>query len=389
MVMLALLASAALAATPAPAAAVKCDAKALQKQIATTSPTAVPALYGQIVTCDPAVGKTAAPEAFAKIIPGEGTNEAMTAALSVGAGDAVRAWITKLQSDQQSPAIGWLGDQCKADPHAEQFFVDANAAMGADFWKQRWFKGLNNCQTPKIRDLLAAEIAKEAKDGPSDKSAFLAIVETFARNQGAAALDTMDQLVGTLKDEDLVTYVVSAYADAANVGGAGGTNVDASAKAVARLVALGPKLPVKSIDQARTTLQALGADQAADGMAAYRWPERKVKGNYTYAAIAIEDVTCKNGKKQGYFHSAAFTEAGKQWPEELKGLVGDKLEAEWNLHDADKCKGTGTVTYDVPGEPFKDDAAEKAWVDAAKKAFHEADAAYDKASDVPHPPFGM
>jgi hypothetical protein len=392
-VLLALALSVVAFAGPAAPAPAKCDPKPIQKELAEASPTGVPAVYQKLVACDAAVAKTTAPDALKKMLAGEATNPALVSAIGVGASDAVRAWFDTLEPDQRSATVAWMGAQCKSDATVEQFLVDTHAAKGAKFFEERWHRGLAECRTPKIQELLSKQLEAEAagvsKPG-ADRSQFLGVLEVYSRNLGAAAIPTLGALGTSLKEDELLTYVVNAFADAANVGSAAGIDAAAATKAVAELEKIGPNLPPKAVEQARTTLLALGAEQTADSFAKYRWKDRMKDGTYRYAVVAVETMTCKNGKKLGYYHSADVSEPGRQWPSQLEGLIGEKLQAEWHLGEAAaKCKGTGEITYTFAPEPLADDAAAKAWYDAQKKAFDQKTAGWDKATAVEHEPVEM
>lgn len=374
-------------AAPEPA----CDAKALQKELADSSPTAIPATYKKLVGCDEAAAKATAPQAFERMLAGNDANEAVVSAIGVGAGAEARAWMGKLQPDQRSQTIAWLGGKCQGDPLVETFFIESHSALGVKFFEDRWFRGLAECRTEKIQGLLTASLDAETKaKAGADRALFYALLEVYARNLGAAAVPKLADLAGTLTNENDLTYIVSAFADAANVGGKEGTNPDASAKAVATLAKLGPTLPPKAIEQARTTLLALGSEQVADSFSGYRWPDRKRDGAYHYAAVASQIVTCKNGKKQATLHWADVTEPGNLWPEQVQLLIGEKLEAEWHLDEAAaKCKGTGEIAYAMPGEPLESEAARDVWLEAQRKAFVGKTTGFDKVAETRHETVGM
>lgn len=370
--------------TAAPAA---CDAKALQKEMTDASPTAVPGVYVKLAACDPAAAKAASGDAFKRILAGSAANEAAIAALGAGAGETVRTWVAGLEPSDRANTLGWLGEQCKDNAHVETFFVDAQGALGQKFWDDRWFKGLADCRTPKIRTVLQAQVSSQAKPQAGDHSVFVSVLEVYARNVGVAALPTLSDLVAKVNDEELSTYIVSAFADAARVG-SGGTDAEAANKAVTELQKLGPTLKPKAVEQARQTLLALGAEQAADSFARYRWPERLADGHYRYRVVAVEKATCKNGKSQSLFHYADFTEPGNQWPEQIQALLPEKLDAEWKLEAAEKCRGTGTLDVFVPAEPFKDEAEATAWLEEQRKTWKSSVGAAT-AKETAHPAFKM
>jgi hypothetical protein len=161
-------------------------------------------------------------------------------------------------------------------------------------------------------------------------------------------------------------------------------NVDAAAKAAAELQQLGPKLPPKAVDQGRSTLLALGANELADGFAANRWPDRKENGRYRYGVVIVETATCKNGKKQAVFHFSAVHEPGKVWPEQLKDSLRGKMPEDWKLSLAESCKGTGESTFEMTSEPLAGAEAEKAWLDAQRRAFKQMTTGFSKVEELEH-----
>jgi hypothetical protein len=364
--------------------------KALNRALTDASPTGIPAAYRALVACDTKAALSATPAAFQRILAGDDANPAVVSAITIGGAESVRTWLATLEPDQRSNTLGWLGDQCKTDPIVEGFFVESHDLPSSHYFEHRWFRALDDCTTPKIRGLLEKDLeaqrAATIKGG--DRTLFLAILEVYARNLGADAIPTLVKLGKELESEEDLTYVVSAFADAADVGSANGTNPQTAVKATQGLVEIAEELPPKAVDQARTTLIALGAEEDADRFATWRWKDRKVDGKYRYALVATAVVTCKNGKKQAYFHSSHASEPGRQWPDQLQALVGEKLDAEWDVSDpAARCKGTGDYKYLVPPEPFADDTARETWLKEQKKAFDNGIAAgADKVMVVPHEP---
>jgi len=283
-----------------------------------------------------------------------------------------------------------LGGHCQTNPAVERFLVESKGELGESYWKERWHRSLVECRTPAVQALL-----QEAFDGSEagklckDRYRFYGLLEVYARNLRDGAIPALTTLAGELEDEEDLVNVLNAFSDAANVGGSEGTDPEVADQLVAVLAGLGEKLPPRAVEQARTTMVALGAEEEADRLARYRWPERRVDDSYRYAAVAIEDVTCKNSKRRAVFHRATFSEAGNMWPAQLEELLPDKLGYEWQLVAAEKCKGTEEIRIAMPAEPFADDAALEGWFDEQLEAFERSTAGYDKVIVMEHEPFSM
>lgn len=370
-----------------PAAAGTCDEQITA--LGEASPTQVAVKWLDVVQCDGEEAKAQFGDASERMLAGEDANRAMAAAIGLGLTEEVDGLIDALQSDQRSAAIASLGEKCKEDPAVEQYFVARHKGLGESFWEQRWYRGLADCRTDGIQSLLSDEVARVSAANIEDTTQFFSLLETYARNLGGQAIDPLTSLAKTITNEETLSYIVNSYADAAQVGSVDGIDLDTADKAVQAIVGLGPDLPTRAVMQARTTLQALGADRESDKFAAHRWRDRLGADGYSYAATAIELVTCKNGKTQAYFHHAPFTEAGNQWPEQIVPLLEDKLVFEWGLDAAERCKGSGESSFAMPSEPFADDDARDAWLTEQQQAFTQAASGTDKVQVLKQDAFTM
>ena len=380
--MLALLLASLLAQT---AVAEDCDAKMLVKELTEATPISTPKAYFNLEQCDTELTKKHTGAAFEKILAGEEGNQAALSAVKLEQEETVRSWLSQLEPHERSPTITFLGKVCKKEEAVQGFFAKAHADLGEQFWKERWHRGLSDCRADSIQEILIHAI--QDKDIRADQSRFFNVLEVYSRNLGAKAVPTLSALAKGTKDEEELTYLVNAFADAANVGGEEGTNPVAAKAAIAALTELGPTLPVRAVEGGRRTLMAMNAEEEADQFAKYRWRERMTDGNYTYAVTALESVACKNGKNIANFHVASFQEAGNMWPEQIQEHIAEKLVFEWEMNAAEKCKGTGTNTFEVSATPFESDEALQKWVDGQKKAFQGSAGDFDKSKLVNHEQF--
>ena len=363
-----------------------CDAKAMVKELPEASPIAISRLYIELVECDAEVGKKHAGEALSRMLEGNESNEAVAAALSVGAAEEVRKWLDSLEPDQRSRTIRYLGTQCSSSEAAEQFLVESHERLGSKFFEERFHRGLSDCRTEGIQGVLKSALEDDAVT--AERTQFFSVLEVYSRNLGAEAVPTLARLASELEDDEVV-LVVSAFADAANVGGTGGVDADAAEKAVAALTTLGASFSPGIIDQARSTLVALGAEDAASSFATYRWPEKKVDDKYIYTAVCEELVACKNGKKQGYLHYGRFTEGGSKWPDELAEDLQNILNARWTMDAAEKCKGEAEFVVDMTHEPTMDDEAAREWLARKTQAFRAKAAQFQKAAEIEETQFDL
>lgn len=374
-----------IALAPTAMAAEDCDVRALKKEIASASPVAVPAIYEKIAACDAKAGKEIAPAAFEKILAGDEGNEAVMAALKVDADEHVRTWLDGLEPDQRSRTVAWLGDHCKDEEAVQDFFLASVEAKGADFWTERWYRGLADCRVPGIQKLLAG--ALEDPELSKDRSRLFNVLEVYARNLRGDAIPKLEALAAETSDEEELTYLVSAFADTTGVGSTDGMDQAVAVKAVSAIVKLGPKLPTRAVDQAREILRRLGDDEASDRFASFRWSDRMQDGEYQYAVAITEVASCKNGQKRAALHLAPFTEAGNQWPDQLEAQILEKLKYEWALELADKCKGEGEFKVVMTGEPLEGPEALERWMAEQDQAWQGAAGSYDKARLVKHDGF--
>lgn len=383
---------AALAALTAAAPAhAECDAKQLTKDLAEASPVSMPKVFVKLADCDAGAAKAAAPAAMKRALPGDEGATMAVAALRVGAPEAVASWISAMQVDQRSDVLDGLASQCAAEQPVADFFADAKSREGDQFWKDRWYRGLASCRSPRIQAILEEAISTNGNNSAlaSDRALYFAVLEVYARNLGAKAVPRLEALVTETADEKEKRIVVSAFADAANVGDAAGMNGEAAMAAVEALKRLGPTLGGSVVEQARDTLLALGADELARQFAQHRWPERRSDGKYTYLAVAHELVTCKNGKKQGYLHYGDVVEPGAVWPADLQSKLVETLRAKWRLDAADKCKGTAEMAYEITSEPVAGEAEASEWLEGQRKVFTSKVAGFDKTDEVEEPAINL
>lgn len=351
-----------------------CDAKALTAAVNEASPAGVGAALVRLHACSPEEARKVAPAAVTRMVDAENIDQALLVGIRAGAWDAARDWLGRQEPDIRSRMVVRIGSSCATAPAVGEFLIDAAGRDAARFWQERWHKGLAECRTEGARRLLT-----EALTGPHvgrdsrNRTGFQSLLEVYARNLGAEAIPTLATLLAEAKDEDSATMLVVVFADAANVGGQGGTNTAAAKAAIDAIVAAAPKLPGRALERARGTLTALGDEAAAASLAKHRWADRYVDGAYTWGLAAVEQITCKNAEERAVLHIGSLREPGSTWPDGIGALAEKAAKGSWKLDGAAKCKGTGEVKVLASEEPLGADALGK-WIEAQKTAFTEANA---------------
>ncbi|MFT5586881.1 MAG: hypothetical protein ACI9VR_004484 [Cognaticolwellia sp.] len=330
------------------ASAQDCNTKALQAGLAESTPTGVPVAFKAMAQCDAALAAESAPQAFEKVLAGKEGNQVLVAAVKVGANDAAMAYINGLQSDERSRAVASLGSACNGNEQVSSFLTGAAETLGESFWTDRWYRSLAECRNDNVQAFLQSEVDKPERN----KTSFFGVVEVYARNLGKDSIPTLKRLLGELQNEEELTYVVNAFADAAQVGGLEGQNAETTQLAVAAIVEIAPELPPKAVEQARTTLLSLGAESEANALGGVRYQDRMVNGKLQYGVVVVETATCKKGNQMVGVHMGILEEGGNAWPDQVTAQVdGASYSWEYNLAAGRKCKGTSQNTVFITNQP--------------------------------------
>ncbi len=340
--------------------AAPCDPAPIQAAFADISPTAGGDKYVELVACDAAAAKAFAPEAFKKIIAGTGGDAAAIAAIKVGAGATVLTWVSALEPDDRGPTLARLGDGCAA-PEVATFFVDAEKSLGDNFYRGRWWAGLDSCRVEPVQQLLATALSSRRKD----RTLFGALLGVYARNLGGKAVPMLTELITGETDPAVVIDIVDAFSDAAGVGDPGGINPAAAEAAAAALRTLAPTLPDKSADQTRKTFLSLNDELEADKQVAVRYRSiLQPKGGLLYGVVGVEVAVCKKGDTRVEVHHAQVLDTGHTWPDQVAERTDANARSAFAFELAADCKGTSKITMTYPEAPFKDAAAYTAWLNA-------------------------
>ncbi len=339
------------------------DCSDIRSQLASASPQQIAGLYVQLASCDANTARRIAAATLPGVLSGDDGYEAIVAAVQVGAAEPAVTWIGNLQSDEHAKAIRALGEACQDSEPVQAFFIDQAATMGDAFWSERWYRPLGSCQVESIQSLLWSELDKGLDIG---RSQFFGVLGTYARSAGVLALPKLQDLARRIDDAEVEANVISAFSDAAQVGSVDGMNQATAAKAARAIIELAPDLSIKGIEQARLTLQTLGAEAESDQLASFRYADaRQEDGSFLWGVLVVEDASCKGGKKtmQRLNYSKVIGQ-GTTWADQLEDKVQASVEVGWELDLAARCKGEGELRIVVPDAPFADEAAYKTWMDA-------------------------
>lgn len=373
--MVSLLALALVGAAPAQ----DCDTRALRGELEDASPVAMASVYVRLAACDPAAAKKQAPAALGRMVGSDGAIDALVAALDVGAGPSVRDWLLRQEPDVRSRSIKKVGAACSEHPSVGDLFVAAHETLGDRFWEDRWHRGLATCRTQGVREMLAAGLESKVVGRESvNRPQFVALLEVYSRNLGAAAVPMLAEWLGDPRDEEEATLLIGTFADAANVGGTDGVDAAAAQLAVAALVEAGPNLPGPAVDRGRGVLVSLGAEDASRAYVANRWRDRIVDGNYRYGVAAFERITCKNGSERANIHLGVALDPATDWPDVLAKAIDGAAKGAWTFDAARKCKGTAEISVVMSERPLEA-GADEAWAEEKAEALQTKHAALSPA----------
>ncbi len=343
-----------------PALAGDCDADALVQTIQAGSAHAVAASFVELAACDPDTASEIIPTTFERVLYGEATKAAAFAAIELGGAEVVRPWISTLYPDERGRTLDAMGRQCQHSPPVADFLLDSPAALGDHFWDKRWHRALIPCEDPRVKVLLTQTLQDRAVQNHLTR--FDSVLDVFIEHAGPDAVPWLAALVPSVR-ETHQPALVRGFATA--VRSDGEPTPEVAADAAKALESLAPELGTAAVPTARGVLELLGAQAAADRLVCLRYPDRvQEPGQLLWGAVILEVAQCKNGKTRIEAHHVRFTEPCSRWPDQIPTAVLDSFDIAWTGKLAERCKGTSTLEYLVPEEPFVDQAAYEAWRDA-------------------------
>lgn len=361
----------------------ECDSRSLSKAVSDASPVSVATAFADLAECDSNRARRAAPAAFGRMLWGDRTVGALTAAIGLGESDLVRDWIGQLRSDDRSSAVAALGAACAGNEHVALFLTESHETLGEKFWSERWYRSLSECRFDAVQELLTTAV----EDSSGDRDRFLGVLEVYARNLGPQAVDKITGLLEATEDEEFAVYLVKTYGDAAQVGSAGGQNQEATDASVAAIERLAPQFTLRTLKQAQTTLLGMGAEEQAQSVvgthfAAQKWED----GRLHYGLVAVETARCKNGKKTKIgVHTGTLSEAGQRFPVEVQAAAEEAVKTGWDLELSEKCKVEQELEVFVSEAPLTSGEQLDQWTAAQLETLTDraAKKRYDTAEEQP------
>ena len=287
--------------------------------------------------------------------------------------------MTDLQSDERSGTIAALGGACDSNEAVGPFLTETAQVLGEDFWEDRWYRSLAECREASVQGLLANEIANPSEN----RTRFFGVLEVYSTNLGAQAIPTLEGLLSTVEGEEELTYVVNAFADAAHVGHVDGQDPEVTVQAVAAIVKAAPPLPTKAVEQARTTLTSLGAEEEADKLAVVRYADVLAEGSLSYGLVVLEAPEgCKKDAVWLGVHTGVATTT--MWPDQAHAAIEGAATGGWEYGLAKKCKGTPAFEVILSDEPL-DGAGLDAWYEEQQKELlkRKSDKRVDTVEETP------
>ena len=371
------------------AAAEDCSARDLERSLRTAPPISKSAIFVDLASCDPARARRVGPGVIPGLIPDTDTEKALVAGAELGLGDTVRTWLSDQEPDARARALGALGRACADSPELGTFFVESAQEVGDTFWAEGWHKPLGACRTPEVQALLTEalsdpEVGREAHNS----GRFFGLLGVYARNLGTEAVPTIAGYLKTPANARDAALLINAMGAAANLGGQGGLDAEATEAVRTALVEAAPTLPPESLETARNVLGALGADDDAGALARWRWAPAFEANSYRYGVALIEDVTCKNGKQRGLLHLGTVEEPGEAWPDQVAPRIQAFLPDAWAPALDGKCKGEGEATVLISETPLSP-ADLVTWHQGAQTQFEGDFAGAQKTWIETHPPVAL
>ncbi|MBM74850.1 MAG: hypothetical protein CMK59_05580 [Proteobacteria bacterium] len=356
-----------------------CDANALAEKALEGAGESSAKAFNQLMKCKPARAEKIASRTIEALVPSKPAYRSLMLSIEAGHADDVAKWLAAQQSDDMAKALRALGDFCDHTA-VERFFLNQAEVKGEEFWKKRWYKYMNKCPSTEVTDLFKSELEK-GEDIPRNR--YFAILSSYARSAGADAIPFIESQFETTENAETHMNLISAFADASGVGGEDGTDRKAAKASIASINKLAPNLGDKALDQARITLKALDDEPSADALAQYRYKGlAQEDGSFMWGVIAIEDVTCKKGKKRQNFHSAVVRDETKTtWGDAFEEQAKALADTQWDFLLEKNCKGEGEVIYIVPTRPFLNQEKYDAWLESNRSSKAKPAA---KIRDIPH-----
>jgi hypothetical protein len=341
-----------------------CDVNVLKKKVTDETSETAAGAYAILAGCDAKAASRLTAGLYKKLIPSQKAYAANKATIELGQSKYVTDWIQSLQSDSRASAIGSLSQSCTTNEAIQNFFVQQSTSLGDEFWEQRWYRSLGDCQVEPIQQILSDRLDEGLSIG---RSQYFNVLEVYSRNAESSAMGQLKKSFALSienNDEELQINTIMAFSDAAQVSGSGVGNQKTALKAGKFIRLSADKLGPKALAQARLTLQQLGNEEAADELVNYVFADlHQEDESFLWGLVLVQNTTCKNGKERQQIHTAKIVdETRRTWPDQLQSAAEATATAQWEINLADSCRGEGENLFLVPDAPFADTAAFETWV---------------------------
>jgi hypothetical protein len=365
-----LLISLALAQTPE---GNECDTDALSKVITSSTGDAAAKAFTKLAECDEKKANHYAKTTISTFLVNDVGLNAAVAGMKIGAEKYVLEWMNDpdLLPDEKAQILSRLGSECHSEPIIQQFFVKTAEDDPERFWGKRYYRYLKKCKSPEITEIYTKKLDEGIAQG---RSQFFAVVSAYARNGEEDSFDKLAELLTATEDGEVqVTLITAMYEailemDKNNTEDPNASN-ELRNKTVEKIVEVADGLQPNALNQARTTLDALGAEGEADSMSGFYFKRKKQEDeSYIWGMVATETATCKNGKIKQNIHTAPIIDSdGKIWPDEIEELIVGDGFSDWDFILAKDCKGSSEDIFFFSTEPFANMDEYKVWSDKKTK----------------------
>ena len=340
-----------------------CNVAALSKTATSGAGDSSAEAFLSLLSCDANTAKRIGSSAISKFVPNDTSYQAVAGSLQIGLYKDVASWVAGLQSDEKPLVLRYLGDNCNVEG-VENFFVEQSKSLGDAYWNDRWYKYTSKCQGDANLSLLETEVRKKEE---LDRTRYFGVLTAYARTAGVKSLPLLKEQLENESNEEVQINLIQAFSDAAGNGTDTGIDQKIAAEASGIIFDQAEKYGQKSLNQARTTLKVLQDLEKADALAGYAYKANlQEDGSLLWGVIAVENGTCKKGKKQQQVHSASVKDMRKStWNDELKDHVRDVVEVQWEgFFTLDsKCSTDYGIEYIVPSAPFTTQDEYQEWLE--------------------------
>jgi hypothetical protein len=358
----------------------ECDVTALSKVITSSTGDAAAKAFTKLAECDSKKANHFAKTTISTFLVTEDGLEAAVAGMKIGADKYVLDWMndSELPPDEKKKILRRFGEECSTEQIVQQFFINSAANDPERFWGKRYYQYLKSCKSPEITSIYTTKLDEGIGQG---RSQFFAVASAYARNAEAQSFDKLSELLESTEDGEVqVNLIIAMYEAIDEMKKNNSEDPNASNelrnKTVEKIVAVADRLQPNALNQARTTLDALGAEAESDSMSGFYFKRKKQEDNsYLWGIVVSETATCKNGKIKQNIHTAPIIDSdGKIWPDELEELITGDGFTDWDFTLAKDCKGTSEDLFFFSTEPFANMDEYKVWSGNIKKEQASKDA---------------